>query len=88
MHVCSISGVPARYRISRNLLNGGKYQLAFAMQPVRVETVLSIADANGVMPPKSTWFEPKLSERAGRAFIRIKKPTLILYRFLQRLCMV
>jgi uncharacterized protein (DUF1015 family) len=30
------------------------------MQPVRVETVLSIADANGVMPPKSTWFEPKL----------------------------
>jgi len=42
------------------LVNGGKYQLAFAMQPVRVETVLSIADANGVMPPKSTWFEPKL----------------------------
>jgi uncharacterized protein (DUF1015 family) len=30
------------------------------MQPVRVETVLSIADEGGVMPPKSTWFEPKL----------------------------
>jgi uncharacterized protein (DUF1015 family) len=30
------------------------------MQPVKVETVLAIADENGVMPPKSTWFEPKL----------------------------
>jgi len=42
------------------LVDGGKYQLAFAMQPVRVDTVLAIADENGVMPPKSTWFEPKL----------------------------
>lgn len=42
------------------LVNSGKYQVAFAMQPVRIDTVLSIADANGVMPPKSTWFEPKL----------------------------
>jgi uncharacterized protein (DUF1015 family) len=43
-----------------NLVDSGKYQIAFAMQPVRVDTVLSIADAHGVMPPKSTWFEPKL----------------------------
>jgi uncharacterized protein (DUF1015 family) len=42
------------------LVDSGKFQLAFAMQPVKVETVLSIADENGVMPPKSTWFEPKL----------------------------
>ena len=42
------------------LVDLGKYQLAFAMQPVKVATVLSIADAGGVMPPKSTWFEPKL----------------------------
>lgn len=42
------------------LVDLGNYQLAFAMQPVRVETVLSIADAGRVMPPKSTWFEPKL----------------------------
>jgi uncharacterized protein (DUF1015 family) len=42
------------------LVDNGQYRLAFAMQPVRVETVLSIADAGGVMPPKSTWFEPKL----------------------------
>jgi len=42
------------------LVDSGTYRLAFALQPVRVETVLSIADAGGIMPPKSTWFEPKL----------------------------
>ena len=42
------------------LVDSGEYALAVAMQPVRVETVLAIADADGVMPPKSTWFEPKL----------------------------
>ena len=42
------------------LVDGGTYRLAFAMQPVQVETVLSIADTGGIMPPKSTWFEPKL----------------------------
>jgi uncharacterized protein (DUF1015 family) len=42
------------------LVDAETFELAFAMQPVRVGTVLEIADANGVMPPKSTWFEPKL----------------------------
>jgi uncharacterized protein (DUF1015 family) len=42
------------------LVDMGQYQIAFAMQPVKIETVLSIADGGGVMPPKSTWFEPKL----------------------------
>lgn len=42
------------------MVDRGDYAVAFSMQPVRVETVLSIADADGIMPPKSTWFEPKL----------------------------
>jgi uncharacterized protein (DUF1015 family) len=42
------------------MVDRGEYAVAFSMQPVRVETVLSIADADGIMPPKSTWFEPKL----------------------------
>ena len=42
------------------LVDDGEYALAVAMQPVPIETVLAIADAGGVMPPKSTWFEPKL----------------------------
>jgi len=43
-----------------HLVNSGEFILAIAMQPVRVDTVLDIADAGGIMPPKSTWFEPKL----------------------------
>ncbi|MDI6867460.1 DUF1015 family protein [Methanoculleus sp.] len=42
------------------LVDDGEYALAVAMQPVPIETVLAIADAGGIMPPKSTWFEPKL----------------------------
>jgi len=42
------------------LVDEGRYMVAFVMQPVCVGTVLAIADAGGVMPPKSTWFEPKL----------------------------
>jgi uncharacterized protein (DUF1015 family) len=42
------------------VVDRGEYAVAFSMQPARVETVLSIADAGGIMPPKSTWFEPKL----------------------------
>jgi len=41
-------------------VDSGDYVLAFSMQPVHVDDVLGIADDGGVMPPKSTWFEPKL----------------------------
>jgi uncharacterized protein (DUF1015 family) len=43
-----------------SMVDRGAYAVAFSLQPVRVTTVLSIADAGGIMPPKSTWFEPKL----------------------------
>ena len=35
-------------------------RVAFSMFPTRVEQMMAIADANEIMPPKSTWFEPKL----------------------------
>jgi uncharacterized protein (DUF1015 family) len=35
-------------------------RVAFAFAPVSVEQLMAIADAGAVMPPKSTWFEPKL----------------------------
>jgi len=41
-------------------VDSGEYAAAIAMQPVDVRTVFTIADAGGIMPPKSTWFEPKL----------------------------
>jgi len=42
------------------LVNAGKYAVAFSLYPVAVDDLMRIADAGGIMPPKSTWFEPKL----------------------------
>lgn len=41
-------------------VDSGAAAVAFAMEPVTVEQMMAIADAGEVMPPKSTWFEPKL----------------------------
>lgn len=41
-------------------VDSGREAVAFAMYPTSIEELLSIADAGEVMPPKSTWFEPKL----------------------------
>ncbi len=41
-------------------VDSGAAEIAFAMEPVSVEEMMSIADAGAIMPPKSTWFEPKL----------------------------
>ncbi|MDD4126081.1 MAG: DUF1015 family protein [Methanomicrobium sp.] len=41
-------------------VDSGSFAVAFSMQPVKVETVLKIADEGEIMPPKSTWFEPKV----------------------------
>ncbi len=40
----------------------GKAAVAFSLFPVAVEDLIRIADANEIMPPKSTWFEPKLRD--------------------------
>lgn len=42
------------------LVDSGKFQVAFAMYPTSIAELMNIADAGEVMPPKSTWFEPKL----------------------------
>ncbi len=44
------------------LVNGGEYTCAFSMFPTSIEDLMAIADAGGLMPPKSTWFEPKLRD--------------------------
>ena len=36
------------------------YDIAFSLFPTPLEALFEVADANKVMPPKSTWFEPKL----------------------------
>ena len=44
------------------LVNSKEYACAFSMYPTSMEDLMAIADANGIMPPKSTWFEPKLRD--------------------------
>jgi uncharacterized protein (DUF1015 family) len=42
------------------LVDGGGFAVAFSMYPVTVDQLMAISDATEIMPPKSTWFEPKL----------------------------
>ena len=44
------------------LVDSGKYAVAFSMPAVTVDQLMAIADAGEIMPPKSTWFEPKLRD--------------------------
>ena len=40
--------------------DSGEYEVAFAMYPTDIRELFKVADAGRLMPPKSTWFEPKL----------------------------
>ena len=43
-------------------VDSGEMALAFSLHATRMEDLMAVADANEVMPPKSTWFEPKLAD--------------------------
>lgn len=43
-------------------VNSGEMAVAFSLYPVSIEQLFAIADSGNVMPPKSTWFEPKLRD--------------------------
>lgn len=54
-----IGGIRGTDELER-LVDEGSHKVAFSMFPTTVEQLMDIADANQIMPPKSTWFEPKL----------------------------
>ena len=56
--VGGIRGLPELER----RVNSGEMAVAFAMHPTQLAELMSVADAGEVMPPKSTWFEPKLAD--------------------------
>jgi uncharacterized protein (DUF1015 family) len=56
-----VGGIRGPAELER-LVNAGEYACAFSMFPTRIEDLMTIADAGGIMPPKSTWFEPKLRD--------------------------
>jgi uncharacterized protein (DUF1015 family) len=43
-------------------VDSGRAAVAFSMHPVSVDDLIAISDAGAIMPPKSTWFEPKLRD--------------------------
>jgi uncharacterized protein (DUF1015 family) len=43
-------------------VNGGEMKVAFSLYPVSIQQLFDIADTGNIMPPKSTWFEPKLRD--------------------------
>ena len=46
----------------RRLVDSGRAVVAFALYPTSIEELMLVADNNEIMPPKSTWFEPKLRD--------------------------
>ncbi len=54
-----IGGIRGTDELER-LVDTGTFAVAFSLYPASVAQLLAVADANQVMPPKSTWFEPKL----------------------------
>ena len=56
-----IGGIRGTQELEK-LVNSGKAAVAFSMYPVSVDDLMKISDAGEVMPPKSTWFEPKLRD--------------------------
>ena len=43
-------------------VSSGRAAVAFSLYPASVDDLMAISDEGGIMPPKSTWFEPKLRD--------------------------
>jgi uncharacterized protein (DUF1015 family) len=56
-----VGGIRGTNELKR-LVDSGEWAVAFSLHPVTVQDLMGIADAGGIMPPKSTWFEPKLRD--------------------------
>jgi uncharacterized protein (DUF1015 family) len=56
-----VGGARGTFELEK-LVNSGKAAAAFSMYPVSVDDLMQVCDAGGIMPPKSTWFEPKLRD--------------------------
>lgn len=54
-----VDGTKGIHRL-QELVDIGEFQVAFSLYPTKIEEVVAVADHKMIMPPKSTWFEPKL----------------------------
>jgi uncharacterized protein (DUF1015 family) len=56
-----VGGIRGLSELERRV-NSGEWAMAFSLYPVTIQQLFDIADSGNVMPPKSTWFEPKLRD--------------------------
>ena len=56
-----IGGIRGLHELEKRV-NSGEMAVAFSLHPVTIQQLFDIADSGNVMPPKSTWFEPKLRD--------------------------
>ena len=56
-----VGGIRGLAELERRV-DSGEMAIAFALYPTSMEALMAVADADEVMPPKSTWFEPKLAD--------------------------
>ncbi len=56
-----VGGIRGLAELERRV-DSGEMVLAFALYPTQIDDLMAVADAGDVMPPKSTWFEPKLAD--------------------------
>ena len=56
-----VGGIRGLAELERRVDNGDM-KIAFSLYPTSMDALMAVADANEVMPPKSTWFEPKLAD--------------------------
>ena len=54
-----VGGIRGLGELKRRVDNG-EMKVAFALYPVSMQQIIDIADTGNIMPPKTTWFEPKL----------------------------
>ena len=63
-----VGGIRGLGELKRRVDNG-EMKVAFALHPVTMKQIIDIADSGNIMPPKTTWFEPKL--RSGLAIHKL-----------------
>ena len=54
-----VGGIRGLKELQRRV-DSGEMKVAFALYPVSMQQIIDIADTGNIMPPKTTWFEPKL----------------------------
>jgi len=54
-----VGGEKSVFEIQKRV-DDGVFKVAFSLFPTTIEQLMRVSDTDGIMPPKSTWFEPKL----------------------------